>query len=110
MASCSFRHHTQRSANKADTHLSFPAIDLVQSSKERVQHALNSSSASQHEDGKGAFSTIADAVASAGTAIGQLSSQILGGGEVSPVTMSGISSCCASVCQFCLLLNLHQSA
>lgn len=34
------------------------------------------------DDSRGAFSAIADAVASAGTAIGQLSSQILGGGEV----------------------------
>ena len=47
-----------------------------------MQQALHSSSMSDPDDSRGAFSAIADAVASAGTAIGQLSSQILGGGEV----------------------------
>ena len=47
-----------------------------------MQQALHSSSMTDPDDSRGAFSAIADAVASAGTAIGQLSSQILGGGEV----------------------------
>ena len=47
-----------------------------------MQQALHGSSITESDDSRGAFSTIADAVASAGNAIGQLSSQILGGGEV----------------------------
>ena len=46
----------------------------------------------ESDDSRGAFSTIADAVASAGNAIGQLSSQILGGGEVRPAA----STCTAA--------------
>ncbi len=57
---------------------------LLQSAKERVQQALHGSSMTETDESRGAFSTIADAVASAGNAIGQLSSQILGGGEVRP--------------------------
>ena len=49
-----------------------------------MQQALHGSSMTESNDSRGAFSTIADAVASAGNAIGQLSSQMLGGGEVRP--------------------------
>ncbi|DBA82618.1 hypothetical protein WJX77_011919 [Trebouxia sp. C0004] len=55
---------------------------LIESARERVQQALHGSSMTESDDSRGAFSTIADAVASAGNAIGQLSSQILGGGEI----------------------------
>ena len=64
----------------------------MQSARERSQQAMHSSATGRPEDSKGAFSTIADAVTSAGNAIGQLSSQILGGGEVrSLAAMSTLS-------------------
>ena len=57
-----------------------------------MQQALHGSSITESDDSRSAFSTIADAVASAGNAIGQLSSQILGGGEVRPAA----STCTAT--------------
>ena len=64
-----------------------------------MQQALHGSSLTESDDNRGAFSTIADAVASAGNAIGQLSSQILGGGEVRPAASTcRISAWLACVC------------
>ena len=57
-------------------------LSSTQSAKESVLRALHSSSSGCPEDSKSAFATIADAVTSAGNAIGQLSSQVLGGGQV----------------------------
>ena len=56
----------------------------LQDAKRRVQQVLTGSGSCTDEEAKGAFTTVAEAVMSAGTAIGQFSSQMLGGGEVSP--------------------------
>lgn len=56
----------------------------LQDAKGRVQQVLTGSGSGTDEEAKGAFTTVAEAVMSAGTAIGQFSSQMLGGGEVSP--------------------------
>lgn len=53
----------------------------LQEAKRRVQEALTGSATD--EEAKGAFTTVAEAVMSAGTAIGQFGTQMLGGGDVS---------------------------
>ena len=54
----------------------------MQDAKHRVQQVLTGSGSATDEETKGAFTTVAEAVMSAGNAIGQFSSQMLGGGEV----------------------------
>lgn len=56
-------------------------MTCVQEARRRVQGALTGSTT--EEEPKGAFTTVAEAVMSAGNAIGQFSTQMLGGGEVS---------------------------
>ena len=67
-----------RLASKAVSHRFY-----LQEAKRRVEQVLTGSGSGTDEEAKGAFTTVAEAVMSAGTAIGQFSSQMLGGGEVS---------------------------
>lgn len=62
-----------------------PDIDLItclQDAQHRVHEVLHNSAADDKEENKSYYATVADAVTSAGTAIGQLSSQVFGGTEV----------------------------
>ena len=57
-------------------------IPCLQNAQHRVHEVLHSSAADGKEESKSYYATVADAVTSAGTAIGQLSSQVFGGTEV----------------------------
>lgn len=62
-----------------------PFINLItrlQDAQHRVHEVLHNSAADGKEESKSYYATVADAVTSAGTAIGQLSSQVFGGTEV----------------------------
>lgn len=60
-------------------HTQASAIIGVQEIKRQVQEALQN----QGNEQQGYFSAVTNAVSSAGSAIGQLGNQILGGGDVS---------------------------
>lgn len=54
----------------------------LQDAQHRVHEVLHNSAADGKEESKSYYATVADAVTSAGTAIGHLSSQVFGGPEV----------------------------
>ena len=57
-------------------------VVFLQTAQHHVHEVLNHSQADGEEENKSYYSTVADAVTSAGTAIGQLSNQVFGGSEV----------------------------
>ena len=61
----------------------------MQDSKERVHEILQG----QNAESQGIYSTVASAVSSAGSAIGQLGNQILGAGEASPAGSNALFMC-----------------
>ena len=60
-----------------------PQVALcLQNAQHQAHEVLHNSVAEGKDDSKSYYATVADAVTSAGTAIGQLSSQMFGGTEV----------------------------
>lgn len=58
------------------------AIVCLQTAQHQVHEVLSHSEADTGEETKSYYATVADAVTSAGTAIGQLSNQVFGGSQV----------------------------
>lgn len=56
---------------------------FLQNAQHQVHEVLHNSGGGSTEETKSYYATVADAVTSAGTAIGQLSNQVFGGGDVS---------------------------
>lgn len=69
------------------------ALVCLQTAQHQVHEVLSHPEADMGEDTKSYYATVADAVTSAGTAIGQLSNQVFGGSQVRRLASTSFKVC-----------------